>query len=870
MVLTFKRAYFSCICAACAMIALFATMPLSAQKRAKDVYVDKNGVMRWGDSREEVKGFGINYTAMFAHAYRVAKKMNIDLEQAIDNDVYHFARLGFDAFRVHVWDTEISDTLGNLLENEHLRLFDYALSKMKARGMKFVITPIAWWGNGWPERDEKTPGFSRKYGKDACLTNPDAIKAQERYLYQFLNHVNQYTGIAFKDDPSVLAFEVCNEPHHHEAPEKVTAFINTMVKAIRNTGCRKPVFYNVSHSIHLADAYFDSNIQGGTFQWYPTGLGAGHELGGNLLPNVDRYEIPFADNPKFRRMAKFVYEFDAADVGRSYIYPAMARSFRQAGMQVATHFSYDPTFMADVNTEYGTHYMNLAYAPQKALSLMIASEVFHRIPLYQDYGSYPQNTSFGDFSVSYEKDLAEMVGETKFIYTNETKSVPPHPERLDMVAGFGHSPIVKYEGAGAYFLDRLQEGVWRLEVMPDAIWLDDPFGKTSPKKKIAAIAWREWPVSLALPDLGDGFTIRGINEGNTYGGRSTDGAFKISPGTYLLTRQGVQTHIDPGQRWKNITVKEFVAPPPSLDKMCVKHQPASSAVAGNPYRVHALIAAPDSLESVEVFAWLPGEFRPRVFGMEPAGAYHYEATLPGELLKEGFLKYYIVIKRDGLSYTYPSGFQTHPYDWDFYDRNPYTAAVLPVSAPLVLFDPLKDAGQLSRPWIRGSSVVPSWQPGKAELIINVEPLSKIDSENREREPIRDYSMRLFIGDKIRGKKSTLADKEEIILRARSLNGKNCPFQIALVTAQGTAFGGILTVDPELKDYELRISDLKPVRLVTLPRPYPTFLPYFFRNGGAESFDIRNLEVLQLSIGPGISEEEAQEPHGVAVESIVLK
>ena len=78
----------------------------------KEVYVDKNGVMRWGDSKEEVQGFGVNYTAMFAHAYRTAKRMNISLEQAIDNDIYHFARLGFDAYRVHVWDTEISDTVG--------------------------------------------------------------------------------------------------------------------------------------------------------------------------------------------------------------------------------------------------------------------------------------------------------------------------------------------------------------------------------------------------------------------------------------------------------------------------------------------------------------------------------------------------------------------------------------------------------------------------------------------------------------------------------------------------------------------------------------------------------------------------------------
>ena len=156
-------------------------IPSYAQRPgSSSVYVDKKGVMRWSKSNAEVQGFGVNYTVPFAHAYRAAKILNISPKDAIDNDVYHFARLGFDAYRVHVWDTEISDSLGNLLDNEHLQLFDYMLKKMKDRGMKYILTPIAFWGNGYPEPDEKTPGFSRKYGKGNCLTNEEAIKAQEK------------------------------------------------------------------------------------------------------------------------------------------------------------------------------------------------------------------------------------------------------------------------------------------------------------------------------------------------------------------------------------------------------------------------------------------------------------------------------------------------------------------------------------------------------------------------------------------------------------------------------------------------------------------------------------------------------------------
>ena len=133
-----------------------------------DVFVDENGVMRWPDTNEIVTGFGVNYTVPFAHAYRSAKKLGKDPKDAIDEDIYHFKRLGFDLYRVHVWDCEISDSLGNLLENEHLKLFDYLLNQLQANGINYVLTPIAFWGNGWPERNEDTPGFSSKYGNQPC------------------------------------------------------------------------------------------------------------------------------------------------------------------------------------------------------------------------------------------------------------------------------------------------------------------------------------------------------------------------------------------------------------------------------------------------------------------------------------------------------------------------------------------------------------------------------------------------------------------------------------------------------------------------------------------------------------------------------
>ena len=173
----------------CALITLLLCLNVVAnsqkQPTNKDIYIDKQGVIRYKGSNAEAAFFGINYTVPFAYGYRSIKRIGMELEKAIDDDVYHFSRLGLDAFRVHVWDTEITDSAGNLLENEHLRLFDYLLAKLKERNIKVLITPIAFWGNGYPERDENTGSFSSKYGKQKALVNDTAIQAQENYLQQF-------------------------------------------------------------------------------------------------------------------------------------------------------------------------------------------------------------------------------------------------------------------------------------------------------------------------------------------------------------------------------------------------------------------------------------------------------------------------------------------------------------------------------------------------------------------------------------------------------------------------------------------------------------------------------------------------------------
>ena len=646
------------------------------------IYIDGNGVMRWSDTHEEASFFGVNYTLPFAHAYRALGYLGLDRKAAIDKDVYHLSRLGLNAYRIHLWDVELTDGQGNLLENEHIDLMDYLIAKLKERNIHIVITAQTNFGNGYPERNIQTGGFSYKYDKCDMHSNPEAIAAQETYLRDLVKHTNPYTGLAYKDDPSIVGFEINNEPCHSGTKEEVKAYINRMLKSMSKAGNRKPVFYNVSHNGYVAEAYYETTVQGTTYQWYPIGLVSGQTQQGNFLPYVDRYDIPFAGKVKeFNKKARMIYEFDPADIMYSYMYPAMVRTFRTAGFQWITQFAYDPIDLAFANTEYQTHFLNLAYTPNKAISMKIAAEAARSLKRGESYGSYPQDTIFGNgFRVSYAEDLSELNNGEKFYYSNQTNTPPKDASKLVSIAGCGSSPIVDYEGTGAYFIDCLESGIWRLEVMPDAVVVNDPFAKPSLKKEVVSIIYGTWDMALRIPDLGKAFTLTALDKKNDRKEETvTNGVIcDLRPGVYLLKRNGCtpQQNWKADSRWNSIRIGEFVAPTPRTMDYKVTHTPASIAEAGKALIINAQVAGsvfPDSviIYTDKVSFW--NEHNPYI-KMKRTSGYTYQAILPAADIKEDCFKYNIIVCRGDSTHTYPagnsvtgssSGIQGSPLDWNY-------------------------------------------------------------------------------------------------------------------------------------------------------------------------------------------------------------
>ncbi|MDZ8117208.1 hypothetical protein [Pontiella agarivorans] len=824
-------------------------------------YVDDQGVMRWKETQKEVCVFGINYAPPFAY-WESRLPIGYDQHQAIDEDVYHIARLGIDGYRVHVWPSYISDEDGNLVYNEHFELFDYLLFKLKERGIKIFITPMYLSGTH--------DGFPKKFGgKVGCLSNPEAFPAQANYLARFVSHVNPYTGVAYQDDPDILGFEIVNEPAHWKRPDLIEGYINRMADAIRTAGCDKPLFYNMTTSAMHIDEILKGKIDGGTFQWYPTGLTSNHDLKGNMLPNVDRYVIPFADRLD-GRFAKFGYEFSPADVGASsHLYPAMARSFREAGFQFAAHFAYDPMHAAYCNVAYRTHFLNLAYTPKKAIGMLIAAEAFHAVPRNRGYGRYPHNNRFEAFRLSYPDDLAELVTEKKFLYSNDTETEPPTPALLEKVAGTGCSPVVRYDGTGAYFFDKLEDGVWRMEVMPDAVWVEDPFFVPYIERETAVAVWRERAVELSLPNLGRRFSVCALNKGNTIQKMAEDGGFTIEPGSYLLVREGVKTDWDADDCWQNIRLGEFQAPHRGVTDNRMLHTPPAEVDAGKMLRLSARVVSEEAPEAVELLVHEVGRSARRI-PMKKQRGFDYEAELPADLLQHsGVLRYYICVKRKADWKTFPSGtVGGHPLERRVYgddrliDKESYKIRVVEKNIPVCLFDAERDWRDITKAHRKHRfDLYPAPISGKSLIRLNVQA---------KKDEMQDFSVRMYCRPYLKNREETLKSRKTLSLYGHALNDKSCTVQVGLLMENGGCYGATMTVSPELETYRLPLSALKPVKNVLLPRAYPSFQSYWFESAEVSEFDLTKVESLQISIRPETGEKELPAGSGVAVGWVTLE
>lgn len=511
----------------------------------------REGVLRYPDGAE-VALWGVNIYPQSWHQYENMKRLKLDIKETIRTDFDHLQQMGVEAIRIHVFDREISDAKGHILDNEHLDLLDFVVSECSRRGIYLYFTPIAWWGGP----NENKDSFSARTSKPGMMFAPEALAAAANYLKEFLARKNRYTGRAYKDEPSLCVLEVMNEPTYFlygdiagsayppqgESPEvlerdhrifreqwhewcaslnaepnsalfplfrydRMRRYVRGMVAAIRSTGARQPIaisYFGVNGD-DITQAIADSECDAVTFSNYPGGWERVND-GHNLLHTA----APLSVDPRLAGKARLAYEFDTPATNTScYLYPALAAHFRAGDVQIACQFQYDSIGTARWNLDWHAHWLNWHYTPTKAVSFMVGGEAFRSLPRgaafdVGDWQSPAPSLALGGMLSSFSDNNSLFVAGDRVVYARPPGDLGVFnwPEAPRRIVGTGSSRYVDYSGTGAYVLDTVAPGRLRLILNPDVRLIGDSLAG-SMGAPVAELEHKAQRFRLLLPGWGD-------------------------------------------------------------------------------------------------------------------------------------------------------------------------------------------------------------------------------------------------------------------------------------------------------------------------------------------------------------------------------
>lgn len=195
--------------------------------------------------------WGVNYYAPFNHNFYNIAELGKEHFRAVDEDLDHLQLLGVDFLRLHMYEREITDPAGNLVENANLRVFDYLVEQCEKRNIFLMIAPISYWNSVqnqleqerlyayWNIGAQEAFGFTNFYSIDALLWHPEALACQERYFRSLFSHRNAFSGKLLREYRNLVVWELVNEMQFPDRrllrPEpRITA--ENMIEAIWSRG----------------------------------------------------------------------------------------------------------------------------------------------------------------------------------------------------------------------------------------------------------------------------------------------------------------------------------------------------------------------------------------------------------------------------------------------------------------------------------------------------------------------------------------------------------------------------------------------------------------------------------------------------------
>lgn len=184
---------------------------------------------------------------------------------------------------------------------------DYALNVAKEKGVKLILVFTNYWKDfggvaqyvKWADKHNGIDVTDKSYSPDLSkfYTDEYCIATFKNYMNYFVNRVNTVNGLTYKDDPTIMGFELMNEPRNPgKDPSIVTNWVKTMTDYLRSLDSKHLIAlgdeghfanraddaylglnkdgYSGAHGIDYEKIIALDNIDFGTYHLYPESWGA--------------------------------------------------------------------------------------------------------------------------------------------------------------------------------------------------------------------------------------------------------------------------------------------------------------------------------------------------------------------------------------------------------------------------------------------------------------------------------------------------------------------------------------------------------------------------------------------------------------------
>ncbi len=545
---------------------------------------------------QDVRLWGVNYYAAFNHHYLNLSELGVDHFRAVDRDIADFKRMGVNLVRMHVFDREISDEDGHILENHRLRVFDYLLYRLEQEGIYVMLAPIVWYNSSalqrivteryayWSMAESETFGFSNFYRKHELIWNEEALGKVERYLDEFFARRNAFSGRRLGEMENTAIFEVINEPDYptpklisdlraasdanpyvrrekklltlldewleaqglpdNEANERrfcaqlIGKFLDRTFgivgKWCKDTVVRSHIHYGAA-SPEIREVLKNAPVEAISCTWYePCRFESSYNDHLNVLEGLPKRAASY-ENLKELGKALFAYEFNMPSTLLGHYLPAFAQAMASVGVQAAAYFTYTPLDVAEYNPGWLVHYFNLRHTPHKGVCFAVGRKIFDSTEPGAPLPDDPDVWTGRYHRICRSADSAFWRRDGELISCGE---VPEDFGEVSSIMTCGSPSYAARSGNGVYFMERTGEG-WRLTVLPSEKLVGDPLrGRSYSGMANRYVDCNREPAVSRLLERADRFTfpfvIRRITD---EAGRQieTDGhSVSLFPGVYEI------------------------------------------------------------------------------------------------------------------------------------------------------------------------------------------------------------------------------------------------------------------------------------------------------------------------------------------------